>query len=90
MKNTCVAPQPIEKERYGWVPFFLILIQLDELHYFLLLTFLYQEYINTLYKIAIDFIEGAGVPTLSQWAMIALSLLLAFAGATAMRRRKAY
>jgi ice-binding like protein/exosortase sorting signal-containing protein len=30
---------------------------------------------------------GAAVPTLSQWAMITLSLLLALAGAVAMRRR---
>jgi len=30
---------------------------------------------------------GAGVPTLSEWAMIALSLLLALAGAVAMRSR---
>jgi hypothetical protein len=30
---------------------------------------------------------GAGVPTLSEWAMIALSLLLALAGAAAMGRR---
>jgi hypothetical protein len=32
-------------------------------------------------------IAGAGVPTLPQWAMIALSLLLAFVGALAIRRR---
>jgi hypothetical protein len=32
-------------------------------------------------------IAGAGVPTLSEWAMIALSLLLALAGAVAMRSR---
>lgn len=32
---------------------------------------------------------GAGVPTLPEWAMIGLSLLLAFAGFVAMRRRAA-
>jgi len=32
-------------------------------------------------------IAGAGVPTLSEWAMIALSILLALAGATAIRNR---
>jgi hypothetical protein len=32
-------------------------------------------------------VAGAGVPTLSEWAMITLSLLLAFAGAIAIRRR---
>jgi len=32
-------------------------------------------------------VVGAGVPTLSEWAMIALSLLLAAAGAMAMRSR---
>ena len=32
-------------------------------------------------------VAGAGVPTLSEWAMIALSLLLALAGATAIRNR---
>jgi hypothetical protein len=32
---------------------------------------------------------SAGIPTLSEWAMIALTLLLAFAGFTAMRRRNA-
>jgi hypothetical protein len=32
-------------------------------------------------------VAGAGVPTLSEWAMIALSLLLATAGATAIRNR---
>ena len=32
-------------------------------------------------------VAGAGVPTLSEWAMIALSLLLAAAGAMAMRSR---
>jgi hypothetical protein len=34
-------------------------------------------------------VAGAGVPTLSEWAMIALSALLALAGAIAMRRRRA-
>jgi hypothetical protein len=34
-------------------------------------------------------VAGAGVPTLSEWAVIALSLLLALAGFTAMRRRHA-
>ena len=33
-------------------------------------------------------VAGAGVPTLSEWAMIALSLLLAAAGALAMRSRQ--
>jgi hypothetical protein len=33
-------------------------------------------------------VAGAGVPTLSQWAMIALSVLLALAGGIAMRRRQ--
>ena len=33
-------------------------------------------------------VAGAGVPTLSEWAMIALSLLLALAGATAMSLRR--
>ena len=32
-------------------------------------------------------VVGAGVPTLSEWAMVALSLLLALAGAVAMRAR---
>jgi hypothetical protein len=32
-------------------------------------------------------VAGAGVPTLNEWAMIALSLLLALAGAVAMRSR---
>lgn len=32
-------------------------------------------------------IPNAGIPTLSQWAMIVLALLLAFAGFAAMRRR---
>jgi hypothetical protein len=32
-------------------------------------------------------VVGAGVPTLSEWAMVALSLLLALAGAVAMRSR---
>src|SRR4029077_1859752 len=32
-------------------------------------------------------VTGAGVPTLSTWAMIALSLLLALAGALALRGR---
>ena len=35
-------------------------------------------------------IAGAGVPTLSEWAMIALSLLLALAGAIAMRSRPSH
>jgi hypothetical protein len=34
--------------------------------------------------------SAAPVPTLSEWAMIALSLLLAVAGAVAMRRRRAW
>ena len=33
-------------------------------------------------------VPGAGIPTLSEWAMIALSLLLALAGAMAMRSRR--
>jgi hypothetical protein len=38
----------------------------------------------------VSFVGGsAGIPTLSEWAMIALTLLLAFAGFTAMRRRNA-
>ena len=32
-------------------------------------------------------VAGAGVPTLSEWAMIALSVLLVLAGAIAMRQR---
>jgi len=33
-------------------------------------------------------VVGAGVPTLSEWAMVSLSLLLALAGAVAMRGRR--
>lgn len=37
--------------------------------------------------VSVCFTTAAGIPTLSEWAMIALTLLLAFAGFAAMRRR---